>query len=290
MTEARGLVCEVEPRQLHPPPDERRRDVDRRTHVGAFTGERVDEDRPLLALQLDRPHFPEREFTVRHPERGLRHVDLAGTGRRLDARRHVHRVAHDPVLGDAAHRSRDDHAGVHADPQADLDLALFLHPRDVLSEYALHTERGAQGALRIVLVRYGRAEDDEDRVADELLNGAVLAYGLFGQVLEDAGHEDLQLLGIHLVGELREAREVREEDGDEAALLTLLLQPLNDRRRVAATALYRGLLARGGREDPAARRTAPSDRIPRGRRGARAQLRSRSAVGAQGSCADTPSR
>ena len=71
MPEARGLVCEVEPRQLHPPPDERRRDVDRRTHVGALAGERVDEHRLLLALQLDRPDFAEGELPVRETERGL---------------------------------------------------------------------------------------------------------------------------------------------------------------------------------------------------------------------------
>src|SRR5204863_5259186 len=79
VTKTRGLVCEVEPRQLHPPPDQGRRDVDRRTHVGALAGERVHEDRPFLALELDRPYLAERELTVRETERGLRHVGLART-------------------------------------------------------------------------------------------------------------------------------------------------------------------------------------------------------------------
>ena len=80
---------------------------------------------------------------------------------------------------------------MHADAQADLDPALLLHPRDVFGEDALHPERGAEGALRVVLVRYRSAEDDKDRVTDEFLDGAVLADGLFGQILEDARDEEL---------------------------------------------------------------------------------------------------
>ena len=127
---------------------------------------------------------------------------------------------------------------MHADAEAKLDVALSLHARGVLGEHTLHAERGPERALGIVLMRERCAEDDEDRVADELLDGAVLPHGLLRQVLEDAGHEHLQLLGIHLIGELREAREVREEDGDEAPFLSLLLQPLNDRRRPVSGALY----------------------------------------------------
>src|SRR5581483_4411861 len=54
VTEARRLVREIEPGQLHPSSDERRRDVDGGTYVGALAGERVHEDGLVLALELDR--------------------------------------------------------------------------------------------------------------------------------------------------------------------------------------------------------------------------------------------
>ena len=109
------------------------------------------------------------------------------------------------------------------DAQAELDAARLLHPRGVVREDALHRERGAEGALRVVLVRDGRAEDDEDRVADELLDRAVVPDRLLGEVLEDARDEDLELLRVHLIGELRESGEVGEQHRHEAALLVLLL-------------------------------------------------------------------
>src|SRR5581483_3725715 len=117
----------------------------------------------------------------------------------------------------------------------ELDAALLLHARDVVGEHALHRERRAQRALRIVLVRDRCPEDHEDRVADELLDRSVVSDRLFGEVLEDAGHEDLQLLGVHLIGELREAREVGEEDGDESALLELVL---HGRPTISRSCLY----------------------------------------------------
>ena len=110
-----------------------------------------------------------------------------------------------------------------ADAQAELDAALFLHARGVVGEDALHRERGAERPLRVVLVRDGRTEYDEDRVADELLDGPVVPDRLLGEVFEDARHEDLQLLRVHLVGQLGEPGEVGEEHRHETALLRLLL-------------------------------------------------------------------
>jgi len=225
VAEPARLIREIESAQLHPATDERCGDVDDRTAITALTGERVHEDRLLFALDLDRADLAERELTVRETERGLRDVDLARSRGRLDALRGVHRVAHDAVLGDGADRAGDDDAGA----QAELDAAFLHHARGVVGEGALHAQRGAQSALRIVLVCYGRAEDDEDRVADELLDGAVVGDGLFGKVLEDAGHQDLELLRVHLVRQLGESREVCEEDRDEAAFLRLFLHAVGQR-------------------------------------------------------------
>ena len=88
-----------------------------------------------------------------------------------------------------------------ADAQAQLDAELRLHPRRVLGEELLHTDRAAQRALRIVLVRDRRPEDDEDRVADELLDGAVVPQRFLGEVLENAGDEHLELLRVEILGE-----------------------------------------------------------------------------------------
>ena len=221
--EARGLVGEVEAGELHPATDERRRDLDARPDVGALSDKCVGEDRLVLALQLDRADLTEAELAVGQAESGLRDVDLGGSCHGLEARRDVHGIAHHAVLRDAADRARDDHAGMDADAQAELDAALLLHARGVVGEDALHRERGAERPLRVVLVRDGRTEYDEDRVADELLDGPVVPDRLLGEILEDARHQDLQLLGIHLVGELGESGEVGEEHRHETALLRLLL-------------------------------------------------------------------
>ena len=88
-----------------------------------------------------------------------------------------------------------------ADAQSELDAQLRLHPRRVLGKEPLHPDRAAERALRVVLVRDGRSEDHEDRVADELLDRAVVAKRFLGKVLEDAGHEHLQLFRIEILGE-----------------------------------------------------------------------------------------
>ncbi len=189
--ETRGLVRQVEAGELHPAADEGRGDLDARTDVGALADQRVREDRFVLTFELDRADLAEAELPVRETERRLRDVDLARSRGGLQARRDVDGVAHDAVLGDAADRSGHDHPGMDADAQAELDAALLLHACGVVGEDALHRERGAQCALRVVLVRDRRAEHDEDRVADELLDGAVVAHSLFREVLEDARHEHL---------------------------------------------------------------------------------------------------
>src|SRR5919109_1138551 len=89
----------------------------------------------------------------------------------------------------------------------------------MLRERLLHRERGAERALGVVLVRHRRAEDHEDRVADELLDRAFVALGLAHERLEDVAHELLELLGIERLRERGEADDVGEEDGDETPFL-----------------------------------------------------------------------
>ena len=89
------------------------------------------------------------------------------------------------------------------------------------AEDPLHAEGAAERPLRVVLVSDGSTEDHEDGVPDELLDRPVVAERLLGEVLEDARDEDLELLGIEVVGERREPDEVGEQHRDEPALLVL---------------------------------------------------------------------
>ena len=79
-------------------------------------------------------------------------------------------------------------------------------------------ERRADGALRVVLVRDGRAEDRHHRVADELLDGAAVALELLAHVRVVAAELGRDVLGVELLGPRREADQVGEQDGDDLAL------------------------------------------------------------------------
>ena len=77
-------------------------------------------------------------------------------------------------------------------------------------------ERGADGALGVVLVRGRRAPDRHDRVADELLDRAAVAVDHLARQVEVARQGLADVLGVALLGERREADEVGEQDGDQA--------------------------------------------------------------------------
>src|SRR5439155_640099 len=82
----------------------------------------------------------------------------------------------------SANRTRDHHAAMDADPQAKLDPELCLDPRGMLGEELLHPDRATERALGIVLVGDRRAEDHEDRIADELLDRPVVPERFLGEV------------------------------------------------------------------------------------------------------------
>ncbi len=79
-------------------------------------------------------------------------------------------------------------------------------------------ERSADGALGVVLLRDGCAPDGHDRVPDELLDRAAVALDGRARLLEVAGEQLAGVLCVASLGGGREADEVREQDGDEAAL------------------------------------------------------------------------
>ena len=77
----------------------------------------------------------------------------------------------------------------------------------------------AHGALGIVLVGHGRAEDGHYGVADELLHRAAVPLDLAGDAFVVGAERGAHVLGVRLVGAGREADEVDEEHGDDLALL-----------------------------------------------------------------------
>jgi hypothetical protein len=80
-------------------------------------------------------------------------------------------------------------------------------------------QRGPDGALGVVLVRDGRAEDRHHRVAHKLRDRAAVPLEDRAQVGVVRLQEPLHVLGIHPLGARREPHEVGEQHRDDLALL-----------------------------------------------------------------------
>ena len=79
-------------------------------------------------------------------------------------------------------------------------------------------ERRPDRAFRVVLVGDRRSPDGHDRVADELLDRPPVQLHDRGGRVEVAAQQLAHGLGVAVLGEGREADEVGEHDGDQAAL------------------------------------------------------------------------
>ena len=103
------------------------------------------------------------------------------------------------------------HAGARLDRLAGLVAAQAAHRVD-------QVERGAHGALGIVLARDRRAPHGHDRVADELLDRAAVALDDLAREVEVARQGLAHVLRVAVLGEGREADQVGEQDRDETPL------------------------------------------------------------------------
>ena len=142
----------------------------------------------LMRLVFDPDRLPDTNrlrFALRSDRLGLavvdrvscRHVrqladeDAVDRSRRLEARGRVHHVTRGDALALARSRADDHERFARVDADADLQIQpLVLGVQ--LVDRAADGERCANGSLRIVLVRDRRAEQRDDRVADELLDRA----------------------------------------------------------------------------------------------------------------------
>jgi hypothetical protein len=171
--------------------------------------------RRRLALQLERLELLVVDGLARRPHGPLADGDASGPGGALEPGRDVDGVAGDRVV--AADGTRQHLAGVHADPQVEVDARgerLVDLPHRVL-----HAEPGADRPLGVVLVRHRRAEDRHDVVADVLVDGPAVALDLLAEPHERSVDERLHVLGVHPLGDRGVAGQVGEQDGHLAALL-----------------------------------------------------------------------
>ena len=97
---------------------------------------------------------------------------------------------------------------------ADVDLQVSAG-----SKLLTDRQRGPDGALGVVLVRDGRAEDRHHRVAHELRDRAAVPLEDCAQLGVIRLQEALHVLGIHPLGARREPHEVGEQHRHDLALL-----------------------------------------------------------------------
>ena len=162
--------------------------------------------------------------------------DLTARRSAHQARGQVDGVAQRP-RGTAAELllTRDDNAGVDGAVQRDGHAGARLDSRTQPRDGVVQFERGTQRAHRVVFVRRRHTEYRHDRVADELLDAALVLRDDFCGGAEDTGQDLARLLRVESLGKLREACQVREQHTDLLALGTLDMA-LGGKRACAAAA------------------------------------------------------
>ena len=144
--------------------------------------------------------------------------DAVGRCSRLDPRGRIEHVACGRPLSLA--RPRPEHherlAGVDAGPDVEVEpLVLRVQLGDSLPD----CERSADGTLRIVLVRLRRAEERQNGIAAELLEGAAVPLELAADARVVGRHERSHVFGIEILRACGRADEVDEDRGDDLAFL-----------------------------------------------------------------------
>jgi hypothetical protein len=140
--------------------------------------------------------------------------DRAGLGRSLDAWGGVHHVPHRQRLALRDPGPNERLAGGDADADVEREPGVG---GGQLGDAVPHGEGRAQRTLGIVLVGDRRAEERDDRVADELLHGAV-ALELTPHPVVERHEARADVLRVATVALRRRADEVDEDRRDETPL------------------------------------------------------------------------
>ena len=168
------------------------------------------------ALQPQRAEVAPLEEVADLPARVARHDDRIGTRDALQSRREIGRVTRDVerVRRDLSVQvADDDEAG--RDSDAHLQPAIAEHPQR--ADPVDRRERGVDRALGVVLVRLGKAEEDELAVAEEAGNVAAELGHRARNPLMELREDRAVVLGIEPRSERRRSDEIAEGDGDLAA-------------------------------------------------------------------------
>ncbi len=105
-------------------------------------------------------------------------------------------------------------AETHAQRWQTFGLPALVESRQHLA----HGQRALDGVARVFRVVERGAEDREDGVADEVVDHAATGEDRRRHRVEVLGQARRHLFGRHALGQRGEAAQVREEDGDLAAL------------------------------------------------------------------------
>ena len=197
-------------------------------------------DRLRLSLRLDGLGGVERERVSGREIRRPAYEDAVGRCGRLDPRGRIEHIAGGRPLSLA--RPRPEHherlAGVDPGPDVKVEpLVLLVQLGDPLSD----RERGADGTLRIVLVRLRRAEERQNGIAAELLEGAAVPLELAADARVVGGYEISTSSGSRF-SSCGRADEVDEDRGDDLAFLARRRCGGEDSRRSRKAGTWRDSL------------------------------------------------
>jgi hypothetical protein len=136
---------------------------------------------------------------------------------------------------------------VHPDPSGDPDTVLTFELEVERIQRLPHPVGSPGRAKRVVLVQPRDPEDGHHGVADELLDGAAVAFDHGRHLVEVAAHHASERLGIQPLAEGRGPRDVGEDDRDDPADVGEGSIRLGERRRaVLAEASPVGVLFSAG--------------------------------------------
>ncbi|MBB4258802.1 hypothetical protein GGD64_002821 [Bradyrhizobium sp. CIR3A] len=151
---------------------------------------------------------------------------------RLQSLRGIHRVAGYRIgLGSADTQSARNHVpGIDADVELQRGAGVDLRTPAELLRPLDHVECSADSPLRIVLVRCWRAEQRQQRIADEFVHEAAKALHRFRQLLEQFVLKHLHDLGVEALAHRGEAAEIGKQHGNGAAV-GFVVQPVRLRSK-----------------------------------------------------------
>jgi hypothetical protein len=200
-------------------------------------------DRFLPTLDDQRTDRRVSHRLTRGGDRGRPDEHLTRLRRGLESTRAVDHVAHGRVVAAGAQCADEHLAGVDTDAQLQGSLVVGGGP---VRQCSLHSQARAYRALSVVFVRDRRAEESEDGVTDDLVDATSEGGDVEHETLEASVDEVLHTLWISGLGDRREADDIREEDGDHAALIRATLQRLSAGRTETCSVDGEGPTRRAG--------------------------------------------